>query len=67
MLRRSFLRATGSLTAALTVPEARLADPYGDVGFTRDVAVGTFTRIRGRVLAGGRGLPVSVSPTVSPP
>ena len=56
MLRRSFLRATGSLTAALTVPEALLADPYGDVGFTRDVALGTFTRIRGQVRAGGRGV-----------
>jgi hypothetical protein len=56
MLRRSFLRTTGSLTAALTVPEALLADPYRDVRFTRDFAVGTFTRIRGRVHAGGRGV-----------
>ena len=56
MLRRSFLRATGSLTAALTVPEALLADPYGDVGFTREGAVGAYTRIRGRVSAGGRAV-----------
>ena len=63
MLRRSFLRATGSLTAALTVPERLLADPYGPAGSPRGPAssphgpaAGPFTRIRGRVHAESRGI-----------
>jgi C terminal of Calcineurin-like phosphoesterase/N terminal of Calcineurin-like phosphoesterase/Calcineurin-like phosphoesterase len=54
MLRRSFIRATGSLTAALTVPETLLADPYGEAGF--DSAAKAFARVRGRIRAAGRGV-----------
>jgi hypothetical protein len=56
MLRRSFLRATGSLTAALSLPERLLADPYGNMGLPPDAAAGPFARIRGSVRAEGRGV-----------
>ncbi len=54
MLRRSFIRATGSLTAALTAPDTLLADPYGEAGFDR--AAKPFARVRGRVRAARRGV-----------
>jgi C terminal of Calcineurin-like phosphoesterase/N terminal of Calcineurin-like phosphoesterase/Calcineurin-like phosphoesterase len=53
MRRRAFLRASGSLTAALALPEALLADPYGGV---RAAETRPFARVRGKVRADGRGL-----------
>jgi hypothetical protein len=56
MSRRGFLRAAGSAAASLALAERVLADPYGRP--VRAVkAVGPRTRIRGRVHAGGKGVP----------